>query len=209
MTNKTIDGVSRELLERVVKADASQGANAIQLCDGWNAMVELRKLLAAPVVERQEPVCHIVEFDLPKVMSGEEINVRAWHRPSDGSEVTKRIPLYTAPPQLAELQAEIERLKATTQRTIDQTIPLVPDENNPMWSRRITIDELQATIERQAAEIALLREFHAAAEARAELSKKIKAAGMPPHADYWCQSIHYADKRVDDATAALNGDRND
>lgn len=44
----TMVKVSRELLERALKADASIGANAIQLADGWNAMAELRALLAKP-----------------------------------------------------------------------------------------------------------------------------------------------------------------
>jgi uncharacterized coiled-coil protein SlyX len=48
--------------------------------------------------------------------------------------------------ELAELQATNKRLTETIQHMIDQTIPLVPDENNPMWERRITIDKLQATI---------------------------------------------------------------
>ena len=42
-----INGVPRELLERALKADASIGANAIQLADGWKAMAELRALLTA------------------------------------------------------------------------------------------------------------------------------------------------------------------
>lgn len=42
----TMVKVPRELLERVVKADASKGANALQLVDGWSAMQEIRALLA-------------------------------------------------------------------------------------------------------------------------------------------------------------------
>ena len=38
--------VPRELLRCVVGADASMGANAFQLADGWKAMDELRALLA-------------------------------------------------------------------------------------------------------------------------------------------------------------------
>ena len=48
MTSKTIDGVSRELLERAVDCTGE---------DGWEAIVEeLRALLAAPEAPRQEPV---------------------------------------------------------------------------------------------------------------------------------------------------------
>lgn len=46
MTNVTI---SRELLERALKADASIGATSVELVDGWKAMAELRAALAAPV----------------------------------------------------------------------------------------------------------------------------------------------------------------
>lgn len=42
--------------------------------------------------------------------------------------------------------AEIERLKNHIQSMIDQTTPLVPLEGHPGWSRRITIDELQAKV---------------------------------------------------------------
>lgn len=48
--------VSRELLERVGKADASMGASALQLMDGWVAMGELRALLAQPADQQGEPV---------------------------------------------------------------------------------------------------------------------------------------------------------
>ncbi|MBO6275876.1 MAG: hypothetical protein J6N20_00275 [Pseudomonas sp.] len=47
-TNQTIDGVSRELLEAAVKADASRGATASELVAGWAAMDRLRALLDAP-----------------------------------------------------------------------------------------------------------------------------------------------------------------
>lgn len=45
MTKVTID---RELLERVVKADASNGASSVDLVDGWKAMRQIRAILAAP-----------------------------------------------------------------------------------------------------------------------------------------------------------------
>lgn len=41
--------VSRELLEKALKADASQGATAWELHEGWLAMKVLRAALAAPV----------------------------------------------------------------------------------------------------------------------------------------------------------------
>lgn len=52
MTNDKTVTMSRELAERLIKGDASKGANALQLADAWKAMGELRAILAAPVVER-------------------------------------------------------------------------------------------------------------------------------------------------------------
>lgn len=37
----------------------------------------------------------------------------------------------------------------------------------------------------------------------ADLHAEIKAAGKPPHADYWHQSLYEAEKKVADAKAAL------
>src|ERR1700681_4298120 len=49
MNNKpTIDGVPRELLERVILGDTRRGATREQVVDAWNAMGELRALLDAP-----------------------------------------------------------------------------------------------------------------------------------------------------------------
>lgn len=46
MTTKLL--IDRELLERVVKADASNGASSVDLVDGWKAMRQIRAILAAP-----------------------------------------------------------------------------------------------------------------------------------------------------------------
>jgi hypothetical protein len=43
--------VPRELLWRVCRADASLGASASQLVEGWQAMAELRAILAAPAAK--------------------------------------------------------------------------------------------------------------------------------------------------------------
>jgi hypothetical protein len=48
--------VSRELLEKALKADASQGASAIELHEGWLAMKVLRALLAQPADQQGEPL---------------------------------------------------------------------------------------------------------------------------------------------------------
>lgn len=45
MTNKPMLIVERELLATAMKADASMGASAIELVNGWAAMEELRALL--------------------------------------------------------------------------------------------------------------------------------------------------------------------
>lgn len=48
-----------ELLERVCKADASMGASAIQLMDGWVAMAELRAILAQPADQQGEQMARM------------------------------------------------------------------------------------------------------------------------------------------------------
>lgn len=50
MSSPTI-AVPVELLERVCRADASKGASAIDLVEGWKAMEELRTLLATQPAE--------------------------------------------------------------------------------------------------------------------------------------------------------------
>ena len=42
----------------------------------------------------------------------------------------------------------------------------------------------------------------AAAQAWIDLKDKIKQAGRPPHTDFWCQAIHYADRELRTALAA-------
>lgn len=54
-----------------------------------------------------------------------------------------------------------------------------------------------------ASRLELLKEVASAAKARRDLSAEIRAAGTPPHADYWHQSIHEADVRLDAALADL------
>lgn len=48
MTNKPMLSVERELLATALKADASIGASAIELVNGWAAMAKLRALLDKP-----------------------------------------------------------------------------------------------------------------------------------------------------------------
>lgn len=45
-----------------------------------------------------------------------------------------------------KLQVDNEALRTQVQSMIDQTEPLVPVPGDPGWSRRITIDELQAEV---------------------------------------------------------------
>lgn len=49
--------------------------------------------------------------------------------------------------EVIRLKAENEALRNQVQSMIDQTTPLVPVPGEPGWSRRITIDELQAEVE--------------------------------------------------------------
>lgn len=55
-----------------------------------------------------------------------------------------------------------EQLLAQVQSMIDQTTPLVPVQGDPMWSRRITIDELRAALAECAASLEgeVLQKFH-------------------------------------------------
>ena len=55
------------------------------------------------------------------------------------------------------LQAEYERLRKHLQNLIDQTTPLEPEPGNPMWSRRIQLDEVIAERDSLRAECAKLR----------------------------------------------------
>ena len=55
MTTKLL--IDRELLERAVKADASNGASSVDLVDGWKAMEQIRAMLAAaPSAPKADPV---------------------------------------------------------------------------------------------------------------------------------------------------------
>lgn len=51
------------------------------------------------------------------------------------------------------LSEENETLRGHLQSMIDQTTPLVPVPGDPMWSRRITIDELRKALDECAASL--------------------------------------------------------
>lgn len=57
-----------------------------------------------------------------------------------GSEMSRRQFYEIA----REVYAENHRLLESLQSLIDQTTPLVPIPGDPMWSQRVTIDELMA-----------------------------------------------------------------
>ncbi|MBS7349217.1 MAG: hypothetical protein KIG95_03495 [Comamonas sp.] len=59
--------------------------------------------------------------------------------------------------EIEHLQAECERLRKLLQHMIDQTTPLVPEPGNPMWSRRIQLDEVIAERDQLRAECEQLR----------------------------------------------------
>ncbi len=65
----------RPTLERVVKADASMGATAVEICEGWKAMDELRALLratAAPTVKAEQvPTPEFVWVRLLEALHGD------------------------------------------------------------------------------------------------------------------------------------------
>ena len=148
--NPTIDGVSRDYVLRLTGEAHSVMLGMVEHCLNIRACMgmdegfkdfdteeehdfvkELRALLDAPAVERQG------------VTNGPLINDLCALNADQQSVITQQ-------------NLTIEKLRGQIQHMIDQTIPLVPDENNPMWTRRITIDELQSTIARLEARIAEL-----------------------------------------------------
>ena len=46
--------------------------------------------------------------------------------------------------QLIESEAHLKHARTCIQHMIDQTTPLVPDPNNPGWSKRIQLDDVIA-----------------------------------------------------------------
>src|SRR5690606_23160862 len=60
-------------------------------------------------------------------------------------------------PYTPALQAECEELREHLQNLIDQTTPLEPVPGNPMWSRRIQLDEVIAERDSLRAECEKLR----------------------------------------------------
>lgn len=133
--NPTIDGVSRRLLELSAQCLSNSGYEM--------AHAELRALLAAPVVERQESVVfgYVIPGSFP-VVSG----YTSTANPVNEGKYTQ--PVYTAPPQLAELQNMTE---------------LAMSRGDRVDALRLQVSELQATIERQAV---LLRHFASCADVR-------------------------------------------
>lgn len=54
------------------------------------------------------------------------------------------------------------------------------------------------------AKLEAAQRLSAAVRARKALATRIKESGPAPHSDYWGQSIHEADKAVEDALAAID-----
>jgi len=126
-----IDGVPRELLERV----CGIATKSYDIEDAMLAGGELRALLAAPVVERQ-PVAWFRSDALGCVM---------W-KPRASLALKEGDPLYTAPPELAELQATIARLTAEN--------GILQKQLGDRWG---DISALQVTVEKQEEEIERLK----------------------------------------------------
>lgn len=124
--------VSRELAGRLIKGDASKGANSLQLVDAWKAMDELRAILAAPVVERQ-PLAYVLVKDGEPEYENETVISNLPGDEFDGEGSWKAV--FITPPELAELQATIARLTAENERI---------ERNRDMW---------KAQVGRQAAEL--------------------------------------------------------
>jgi cell division protein FtsB len=97
-----VDGVPRELLEDMLNP-----------CADFATHDRLRALLDAPVVERQPKAW------LTGKCIWEHKNSAQKHSDCTGQKVE---PLYTAPPELAELQATVARLTAENERLKDEAI---------------------------------------------------------------------------------------
>lgn len=104
--NPTIDGVSREFAERtfavLTRLSAHITVSGNDLKEGRAAAEELRALLDAPAVERQEPVARCRQSPVRKYLSVELLRTHM----KDGDL------LYSAPPEVAALQSTIARLEA-------------------------------------------------------------------------------------------------
>lgn len=76
MDENEMVSVPRGLLIKALAADASRGASAIQLANGWNAMAELRELISAPSIEDNRA-------DLIKYLRGEIQRFESIFEPTD------------------------------------------------------------------------------------------------------------------------------
>ena len=89
---------------------------------------------------------------------GETVGVTNWVL----SETPEFLPWWTNEPLIRlsdyeALQAAYEKLLKHLQSLIDQTTPLVPEPGNPMWSRRVQLDEVIAERDSLQAECEKLR----------------------------------------------------
>lgn len=124
MNNPTIDGVSRELLERLWRGAVTMG---------WGSAQQLQDLLQAPVVERQHDCC--ANCMRPRMEHcGENCpapNTSVWHAWdydfAPGTEAT---------PEVAALQPTIAQLEDKLNKAIDLD-----------FQRRETIEQLQARVQ--------------------------------------------------------------
>lgn len=147
--------VSRELADRLTSKAS---------CIRREAMKELRILLAAPVVERQDHVAEVErEFDN---------DCGHVHLLQDLPDGTK---LYAAPPELAELQATIARLKAENER-LQATCDGLDSQNDALADE---IERLKAEDSEMQAELGRVQcksnEHFRRAEALADEIERLKA----------------------------------
>lgn len=148
--NPTIDGVSRDaltvLLETFKFAVEHGKQPTFSKGDAEFFIEQLSAVIAAPVVERQEPA-----VEIRSVISRN--NGQFSFKVLDKNSLHIGTKLYTAPTQLAELQAENAKLLGMLGEWDKSNLGKTLLENLELQKER---DELQATIKRQAA---LLREI--------------------------------------------------
>jgi len=144
--------VPREVLRRVTLGDASMGASATQLLDAWQAMGELRAILAAPA-DHIEDARAMVE-QTPAV-SGEPEAALLWLDDfvarCNGDDRGSCLAVNTLRAHIAPMRAEIDRLRRA--------------ESNDAIAYKAAIEkqeELRARIaELEVVKLSMHRELHA------------------------------------------------
>lgn len=154
MTDKLL--IKRELLERVVKADASNGASSVDLVDGWKAMEQIRAILSAPRQPEGEGL-EVVAYMVGRYTTDQRESAETFALHHAGG-VTELCRLSDHLRAIAELREECGRLREEVENKYRE-----PSKNEvALESERDTmrqqLAERDATIERLEAGIPRIQE---------------------------------------------------